>query len=427
MFINRSDEIKYLDSLYKEDKAHMIVIYGRRRIGKTALVKEFLKGRRGIYFYAIRQDLKIEAERLAEAVSNFLNRYVRPDFSEVFKAVASEERIILIIDEFTYWIEEDPRILTILQRVWDEVLCKSRIFLILVASLITLVRKSISYGGALYGRRTGQWRVDELEPRYVREFLPNYSLEDLVRVYGAVGGVPYYLSLFNEDKCFEENINRLFFSKGGILYEEAENLLRYEVRNPYIYLNIARAIEEGATTFSEISSKARVNITNLPKYLNMLEKMGVMERVKPIMGRAKPLYVVRDNYIRFWVRYIYPNKNLIELGVYEFRGMNNYIPKVFEEMVRRSLPYLKAKNIIPFLGICGRYWEKDVEVDIVCTYQNRILAIEVKWLDLTAMEANEIIEQLKKKLNYREGFYGVAAKSIDGDVKGIKIELKDLF
>ena len=428
-FIDRGKELEYLESLYRENKPHLIVIYGRRRIGKTELVKKFMENKKGIYFFALKQPLNLEEQRLAEIVSNAVNRYVKPDFDEIFKKIAEVGRFVVVIDEFTYWVEEDPRILSILQHAWDEYLSKSNVFLILVASAYTLVEKSFSYGSGLYGRRTGQWKLGQLEPRYIKEFLPKYTLEELVYVYGCAGGIPYYLSLFDPEIGFEENVNRLFFNKGGILYEEAENLLRYEVRDPYTYLNIVKAIEEGATTYSEIANKSKVSVTNLPKYLHVLEKLDILKREKPVLGRARPIYRIVDNYIRFWVRYVYPNKDKIEMGTYEFKKsyMENYIPKIYEEMVRNSLPYLQKKGKIPPINKCGRYWEKNIEVDILCQTRKGILAIEVKWRKLKEKEAKKIIEELKKKLNYREGIYGIAAKEIEGKIEGLKIELKDLF
>jgi len=314
-FVDREEELEYLERLYREDRAQMVVLYGRRRIGKTELAKRFLEGKEGVYFHAMRQDLRLEAERLARVVSKALGTYVEPDLEEVFRSLAERGRVVVVIDEFTHWVEEDPRILTVLQRLWDEYLAQSRVFLLLVASAATLVERSFSYGSALHGRRTGQWRLGELEPRFVRDFLPGYGLEELVAVYGCAGGVPFYLSLFDPSRSLEDNINLLFFSKGGLLYEEAENLLRYELREPSTYFNIVRAIEEGATSYSEIADRAKVSVTSLPKYLHVLEKMGVVERVKPVLGKARPTYAVRDNYLRFWVRYVLPNKDRIELGV----------------------------------------------------------------------------------------------------------------
>ncbi|MGQ4891592.1 MAG: ATP-binding protein [Candidatus Njordarchaeia archaeon] len=428
-FIDRYRELEYLEKLYHERKPQLIVIYGRRRIGKTELVKKFLEGKSGLYFFALKQPLKLELQRLSESLSRLLGEYVKPDFFQIFEKIASLDRFVFVIDEFTYWVEEDPRVLSLFQRAWDDYLSSSSVYLILVASAFTLVEKSFSYGSALYGRRTGQWKLGPLEPRFLREFLPNYSLEDLVYVYGVAGGIPYYLTLFNDRKSFEENVGELFFNKGGVLYEEAENLLRFEVRDPYTYFNIVRAIEEGATSYSEIANKSKVGVTNLPKYLHILEKLNILKREKPIMGKSRPIYRIIDNYIRFWVRYVYPNKDKVELGTYRFdrETMRNYIPHIFEDMVRDSLPYLYEKKIIPFIGKCGRYWSKKEEIDIVCIEKEKLLAIEVKWKKLNAEEANKIIEETKRKLGHREGHYGVAAKEIEGKINGIKIELKDLF
>lgn len=424
MFVDREDELRALEEMWKSDTAHLVLVYGRRRIGKTWLVKKFLEGKRGVYVYATRQPIDLELERFAEAVGRAVGRYVRPSWDSIFAALAEAGKIVVAVDEFTYWVEEDDSVLSQLQRGWDEYLSKSAVFLILLSSTVSLVEKSVSYGGGLFGRRTAQIRLGPLRPHYAKLVLP-YDAEELAVAYAVSNGVPYYLSLFDKGLPLEENISRLF-SRWGPLYEEAENIMRYEVREPHIYLNIVRAVEEGATTYSEIANKARIPTPTLGKYLHVLEKLDVVRRETPVLGKARPIYVVSDLYVKFWVRHIYGRREMFEMGEAPRPDIDRYMSAAYEEVVRRSLPRLRQLGLVPHLGRCGRLWEKDVEVDVVCVEDDKILAIEVKWSRLDEREAEEELKKLKKKLGNREGTYLLAVKKIEGAHPQV-LQAEDLF
>ncbi|MEZ0247681.1 MAG: ATP-binding protein, partial [Thermoproteus sp.] len=358
----------------------------------------------------------------AEAVGRSAGRYVRPTWDSIYEALAEAGRIVVAIDEFTYWVEEDESVLSELQRAWDERLSRSGVFLILLSSTVSLVEESISYGGGLYGRRTAQIKLGPLGPHHAKLFLP-YKAEDLAAAYAITNGVPHYLSLFDRGRPLEDNIKRLF-SRWGPLYEEVENLLRYEVREPHMYLNIVRAIEEGATTYSEIADRAKIPTSTLGKYLHVLEKLNIVRREVPVMGKARPIYVVADLYVKFWIRYIYNKREAFELGETPSPDLDRYMASAYEEIVRRSLPRLFERGVVPHLGRCGRYWEKDVEVDIVCIGDGGLLAIEVKWADLDEREVEEELRELKRKLGNREWTYLIAARRAEG---GSVIQSRDIF
>lgn len=423
MFIDREEELRFLEELWGRGGPQLVVIYGRRRVGKTWLVKKFLEGRPGLYFYALRQPLKIELERFAESVGRSLRRYVKADWDAVFEALAEGGRLAVAIDEFTHWVEADSSAMSILQRAWDEYLSKSEAFLILLSSTVSLVEASLSYGGGLFGRRTAQLKVDVLAPHYAKYFLP-YGAEELAVAYAVSNGVPHYLSLFRREKPLWENLQYLF-SKWGPLHEEAENLLRYEVREPHVYLNIVRAIEEGATTYSEIADKSKIPSPTLAKYLHVLERLDVVKREQPVLAKGRPIYVVKDLYVKFWVRHVYRHREAAELGELPPPDVDKYMAQAYEEIVRRALPRLRQRGILPHLGRCGKYWHRDVEVDIVCVEGDKVAAVEVKWADVDSREAEELARETRRKLG-RDGTYVVAARRLK-DRGGPAIDASDIF
>lgn len=424
MFVDREEELALLQRLYDSGRPQLILIYGRRRIGKTWLVKRFLEGRRGLYFYAQRRPLEDEVARLAETLSEVLGRYVKPQWDSIFSALRGAGRFVLALDEFGYWLDEDPGVLSVLQSGWDEYLSDSQIFLILLTSTHAVAERAVSYGGGLFGRRTAQIKLAPLAPQYTRHFLPHYSPLELAVAYAASNGVPHYLSQFDQGKSLGENLAFLF-SRWGPLYEEAENLLRHEVREPHIYLNIVRAIEEGASTYSEIADKTRISAQTLAKYLHVLEKLEVVRREAPVLGKARPIYVVSDLYIKLWARSIYPQRGWVELGNPPRLDLERYMSSAYEEIVRRALLHLHRAGLIKRLGRCGKYWQKDVEVDIVCVDDGHITAVEVKWSSLDEDDVVKIIEETKEKLGRREAEYYVAAK--DGPDHPRVITAKHIF
>jgi len=421
MFVDREEELALLERLYESERPHLLLIYGRRRVGKTWLVKKFLEGKKGLYFYAQRRPLEEELVRLAEALSEVLRRYVKPRWESIFTALRDAGRFVLAVDEFGYWLDEDPGVLSTLQSGWDEHLSRSQIFLIMLTSTHAVVERTVSYGGGLFGRKTAQIKLGPLAPQYTKYFLPRYSPTELAVAYAVSSGIPHYLSLFDKNRSLEENLAFLF-SRWGPLYEEAENLLRHEVREPHVYLNIVRAIEEGATTYSEIADKARINAQTLAKYLHLLEKLEVVRREVPVLGKARPIYVLSDLYIKFWIQFVYAQRERIELGNPPQMDIAKYMGTAYEEVVRRALPHLHRSGLVKRLGRCGRYWQKDVEIDIVCLDDGYVTAVEVKWSDLDQDDVEEIIKETKRKLGGREGDYYVAVRKGPRDPRVLTVD-----
>ncbi|MEX2753517.1 MAG: ATP-binding protein, partial [Candidatus Freyarchaeota archaeon] len=328
-------------------------------------------------------------------------------FREFFQRKGSE-RIVLIIDEFPVLIEGHKPVVSIFQRLWDTFLSKRRdVFLVLCGSSIGMMETEVlGYKSPLYGRRTGQWILREMDFLSIGGFFPNYNIEDLVKVYSVVGGVPSYLASFDAWKTFEENLVENVFSKGGYLYEEAEILLKQELRKPANYFTILRAIAAGKESFGEIVNETELDKSLVSKYLSVLQSLNIVERELPTFSSIKAKtrikkgrYTITDNYFRFWFRFVYPNRGILESGDLESfmskfkKEFNNYLGETFENICRK---YILRRLIREPLLEVGRWWHKETEIDIVAI-NNQLITAEVSWSNLSQKEAEATLQKLEAK------------------------------
>ncbi len=416
LFVDRERELKFLEERYASGEPELLVIYGRRRIGKTALLLRFAQNKPHIYFLATEKpswdsvrDLKmLFADYLGDELFRLADiRDFETLFKEFFQRKGSE-RIVLIIDEFPVLIEGYKPVVSIFQRLWDAFLSKRRdVFLVLCGSSIGMMETEVlGYRSPLYGRRTGQWMLREMDFFSVGGFFPNYSTEDLVKVYSVVGGVPSYLASFDSRKTFEENLVENIFSKGGYLYEEAEILLKQELRKPANYFTILRAIAAGKESFGEIVNETELDKSLVSKYLSVLQSLNIVERELPTFSSIKAKtrikkgrYTITDNYFRFWFRFVYPNRGILESGnlesfVSQFKKeFNNYLGETFENICRK---YILRKLIREPLLEVGRWWHKETEIDIVAS-NNQLITAEISWASLSQKEAESTLQKLEAK------------------------------
>lgn len=439
-FINRVEEIDILNERYKSNKPEFLVIYGRRRIGKTELVKQFAKDKKHFYFLARKEPIELEVDRFRKKISEKFNIYIREtkDFETLFKEIIEKidttQKFIFLIDEFPYLIEQHKPILSIFQSIWDEILKNENVFLVLTGSSVSMMETEVlGYKSPLYGRRTGQLEIESIKINYLNEFLPYYKAEDTLKTFGATGGIPFYLKEFNSKISFLNNIRNTFFNKSNILYQEAEILLKEELREPNTYFNILKAMTDGATKLSEISMKSLVDITNINKYISVLETLKLIRKEYPITEPAKLrnfIYKVDDNYFRFWLSYVYPYKEEIEeepesLLKFVKTDYQRYMGPIFEETIRRCIRTLTS---VDFNKI-GKWWYKEEEIDIIGLNENKkhIMFLECKWSNLSYNQSLKLLKKLKEKAdlvqwlnNKRKEYYGLAARKIEN-----KKSLKD--
>ena len=439
LFIDRTPELSTLKSEYDKKGAGLIVIYGRRRVGKTTLIREFLKNKPHIYFLA---DKQIETEligRLRNSISEYLKD---PNLAEIeFKTWDSlfdywirhadfSNKVVFIIDEFQYLASVNNAFPTIFQRVWDDKLKERNILVILCGSLINMMYSTtLSYNSPLYGRRTGQIKLDPVSFKYFHNFFPHVSDEKLIELYSVIGGVPKYIEIFNPQKNVFENIKEHILEKKGYLYAEPRFILSEEVSETTTYFSILKTIASGRHKMGNIASRLMTSTQNLTGYFNMLIDLGILERRVPVT-EAMPekskmgLYFIKDNFFRFWFRYVFANQNYLEMENtdYVFRKVKDefdeFVSLTFEDIaaniffdqkVIRSLPFEPEK--------WGRWWDRKNEIDLVAinSSEKKALFIECKWSK--RLVDIDVLTDLKNKASQvdwfkdeREDYFAIISK-----------------
>lgn len=449
LLIDRKQELAWLSKAYKSKRAEFGIIYGRRRLGKTFLIKNFIKNKPHFYFLAKQQPMELEFERFKGRISRKFNVFLEAKtWEELFKEVADKiakkgKKFIIIIDEFPYWILKDKGIVSEFQYLWDEILNKENIMLVFLGSYVSIMEQRVlSYKSPLYGRRTFQIAIKEMQVKYLFEFLKRYGCEDTIKVYGLADTIPYYLCMIDNDVSFKGNLRNLL-SPNHPFYQDAEILLSSELREYNTYFNILKAILDGAAKLNEIAGRSRVDITNIIKYLNVLIGLRFLEKVKPVTSGVKEKnyqYRIKDNYLKFWLTYVYPYKEEIEESSEQhidfiISDYPNYMGNIFEDFCRK---YLRISAKFNFAKI-GKWWHKDKEIDIVALNEitGEILFGECKWKE--RVNAEKIVKELSEKAGYvqwhnekRKEHYAVFAKSFKRKVRELDgkevycFDLKDL-
>jgi len=399
--IDRERELRFLLEKSNEKSAQLIILWGRRRVGKTYLLKEFRSQCPGIYFLATRTSKKEQLFQLSEAIAEFFNDsllMIKPfaEWQEVFLYLKEKTPSVfaLIIDEFPYLISTDPAIPSIFQKGWDECLVHNdKIMLILNGSSISMMEKEVlGSGSPLYGRRTGQWKLEPFTLTDMGGFFPRASLICLIEIYNVIGGIPYYAKFFDPKLTLEENVKSRILKKGEVLYEEVDFLLREEFKEPRSYFPILSAIASGSHKFGEIASKTGMDKANLTKYLAILDQLNITYREVPVTEKhphksKMGLYHICDPFINFWFRFVRPNLRHLEMEKIDFVWSQKIAPEFDYYVSRRCdkiiLQFLEnMRRTLPFdYERLGRYWDKNLEIDIMAldNVGKNVLLGEIKW------------------------------------------------
>jgi len=433
-FVDRDEELKALRDRLRSDRFELVVIYGRRRIGKTRLVLEAIRDFEYVYYLAVEGDNLRHFKRVASRVVPEL-RYSMEDWEPYFNFLINR---IVVIDEFPNLIKENPRIISVFQRVVDTLLKNTRTKLILLGSSVSLMSSRVlSYRSPLYGRRTASIRLGPLKFHYLKEFFPRTNWEELVEIYGLTGGVPYYIEKVRPP--FWEWLERELRKPDTFLKDEVDFLMKYEFSDVSTYKKILEAIALGKNTPKEIREYLRMRHSDITPYLRNLIETGFVVREVPVTEgprSRKGRYYIADNFTSFWFRYIYPNLSAIEEGVFDVSEVRedypNYLGRIFEVVGRQLLIELSKRGELPFrLTKIGRWWHKNLEVDIAALNRRKrkALLVEVKWSRLTKRDISHIkakLEHVSASMGLRdyEIYYGVICK--EAEVKeGLIWDLKD--
>lgn len=429
MFVGRKHELKSLNERYKEKGFQNIVIYGRRRVGKTTLVQEFLNDKKGTYFLS--QKTTDQPQKLVNKFCKENNIYPEnvKDFQEAFEFISKnvKNKYIIAIDEFPYLIEQDKTIPSQFQYIIDEILKKTNIYLILLGSSVSVMENEVlAHKSPLYGRRTGQIHVKSLELKDLADFFKTKNMEELIDIYSVFDSIPSYIQKINPKLNIYQNIEKEILEKESFLYEEVNFLLNEELREPHRYKEILKSISKGKTRLSEISQETGIDKTVLTKYMKTLETLEIIKKEYPVQEKElkrNSIYAFKDNFFKFYFTFIYSNLDLLETRKKKIvlkeikKNLAQYQGKVFEEVcidhVRRNHNYKKV----------GRYWKKGTEVDLIALNEETLIG-ECKYQDNVREE--KIIEELKhKELPFKNKQYKVFAKSFKDKNQGI--DLKDIY
>jgi AAA+ ATPase superfamily predicted ATPase len=403
MFIGRERELNKLNELYHRNGFQFPVIYGRRRVGKTALINEFIKDKEAIFFTGIESNSQQNLENLSRSILSFtdaaLENTVFPSFQAALEYVfklAEKKRIILVIDEYPYIARASSSLASTLQFLIDRNKDTSNLFLILCGSSMSFMENHVlAYRAPLYGRRTAQLKILPFDFFESRSYFKKFTDLDMATVYGIVGGTPQYLLQMNDRLTLEENIKRCFLDPSSPLFEEPSNLLKQEVREPAIYNAIITAIATGSTKLSEISSKVGEGTSACAAYMKNLISLGIIKKETPFAESStrKTIYKIDDNLFRFWYRFVPDNIASINRGlidaVYEKISpmISDYMGAVFEDICIQYLWKLRkqGKATIEFTDL-GRWWgndaknKREIEIDIMGTDgKDSALFCECKW------------------------------------------------
>jgi AAA+ ATPase superfamily predicted ATPase len=403
MFVDRTEELHYLEKLYKEKEARFLIVYGRRRIGKTELLRHFSRNRRHLFFAS---DLSSEQEQLRQLTDriyqvtgeSFLLSQPFTSWEALLRYIFDHfvmEVPLIIIDEFPYLCAGNNALPSTLQKIWDEKGKDSPVFLILCGSYMSFMEKEIlGSKSPLFGRRTGQLLLQPFRFGELESFFPRFSKTDNVYAYAILGGTPAYLQRFRDSRTLEQNVKREILDKNAVLYSEPRFLLMEELREPSLYFSILKAIAFGRTKLNEIVQDTGVSDRHkVNKYLTVLRELHMVRREvsvtedRPHKSR-KGVYVLDDSFFRFWFRYVFPNLSYLEEGDVEYvwrqkikSSLDSFVGPVFERICADKLRQMNRENILPIKAIrVGRWWDRTNEIDIIAhDDKDSYMFCECKW------------------------------------------------
>ncbi|ELZ05248.1 ATP-binding protein [Natrialba asiatica] len=446
-FYDREAELDALETAFESPGHEFYVVYGRRRVGKTELLKEFCGEQPHLYFLASQEAESRQREKFVEKVADYFDdRVPRIDgWDDAFDYLGEKlaaEPLIVVIDEFPYLVEENDSLPSYLQSFVDERLQDTESMLALCGSSVSTMESEIlAHESPLYGRRTGQIDLQPFSFQQAREAIA-YDFEDAIRSYAVTGGTPMYLTLFDYTQPLAENIQTEVLSPTAVLYNEPEFLLRTELRNPARYMSILEAVATGHTTPNEIAGATGIDSGPLSKYLQTLRRLRLIDREVPVTASAKQSkrsrYLVADEFLRFWFRFVEPNRSSIEEApavVYNNTiepNLPDYVATTFEDVCREAVWAAIRRDeheLGPYSEV-GRWWYGEDEIDIVglAPDDDRVLLAECKWTTepvgyslATTLQDNA--EQVRWGPNARDEEFALFSKS--GFVDGLAEELDD--
>lgn len=418
-FIDREQELFYLEEEYERKDASLIILYGRRRVGKTALMSKFMSNKKAFYFLVTEESEAANRNSFKQMVADYTGNELlkMADVKEwlpLFQVLVnyrSKEKLVLMIDEFQYLGKANPAFPSIFQKIWDTMLKEQNVMVILCGSLISMMEsQTLSYTSPLYGRRTGQIKLKQIPFRYYHEFFPDKTREELIEYYAVTGGVPKYIELFDSALDIYTAIQRNILRKSSFLYDEPNFLLQREVTDIGTYYSIIKTIAAGNQKLGKIAGTLETKQTGVTRYLKTLIDLDILERQVPITEEnpeksKRGLYRIKDNFILFWFKFISPNLSMIEsehseLAMQKIRQnfIDNHVSFVYEDICCEKMWQLNAEQTWSFtFEKVGRWWDNQEEIDLIAldSAGNNIIFGECKyWKNPVGLD---VLEHLKQK------------------------------
>lgn len=460
--IGRKNDLEQLESLYLSANFEFLTMYGRRRIGKTTILKEFSRQHKTIFFSAQEKNDSLNLLDFSKTLQtcfegHFISSF--PTWEDAFSYLSqkeSAEKLVLIIDEFPFLAEPNPSIKSILQHTIDHVWKEKNIFLILCGSSVSFMLNDVmGYKSPLYGRITANMEIKPFDYYESAEFFPDYSETEKAIAYGILGGVPRYLESFYKTLTLEENMKQNLLREGSFLNDEPQTLLRMELREPSVYNSILEAISNGCNKVSEISDRIHEEKGKCSKYILTLQTLRLIEKIVPCgesESSKKGIYEITDNYYKFWYRYLFTNKNYYSLlgtdGACEeiMEHINDYMGPVFENICQQYLFRAARERKLPFIPFkIGKWWGNNPllkaqdDVDILafdktgqkalfceCKFRNKPMPME-EYDDLVT--ASNIFTNVKEKYLFffsKSGFTNPVIERAKNESSTL-LTLKDLY
>lgn len=460
--IGRKEEMNRLEQMYASERFEFMVMYGRRRIGKTTILQEFSRTHKTIFFSAQEKNDTLNLQDFSKLVQGYFDSSFIANFEnwedalDYFGRKAQEQRTVLIIDEFPFLAENNPSIKSILQHKIDHDWKERNIFLILCGSSVSFMLNEImGYKSPLYGRSTGSMEVLPFDYLESAEFFPNYSEKDKLIVYGILGGVPRYLIAFDPKRSLKENLISEILTEGAFLNDEPQTLLRMELREPAVYNSILEAVANGCNRITEIADRIHEERSKCSKYMLTLQTLRLLEKHVPSGepdSSKKGIYEITDHFYKFWYRYVFSNKSYysmlgVDQAADEIMGeINDYMGPVFEDICRQYIIRRAKAGKFPFVPyIIGKWWgnnpvikaQDDVDllafdrkrekgIFVECKFRNRPMDMEEYEDLLTATEAFPSVKD-KNLIFISKGGFTETVKRRAGEEGAELIEAREMF
>ncbi|MFA7561283.1 MAG: ATP-binding protein [Candidatus Izemoplasmatales bacterium] len=449
MFLGREKELKMLSDYYNSSTFEFGVIHGRRRVGKTTLLKESIKDRKSLYLLAQQANAKTNLDLFSKRYGELLGvgQITYDSFRDFFEAIFKEDQLIVILDEFSYLTEVEVSIESVLQGLIDTYKEMTSIKFIISGSEIGMFNNHFSVSKPLFNRQTFSYHLKECDYLESSLYYPKFKPEDKVRAYAIFGGLPYYLSQIDDGLSIEENIKRLITNENARFSNEVNMLLHTELRSIQEYQSVLQAIHSGSTKLSEIDLKSRIQDTaKTSKYVKKLMELEIIEKEYKFLEKPNSknhLYRIKNNFIAFHYHFVWNNQAARVLmssddfyDTFIKDDLEQFVSLRFEKIGEQFLVRkYKSRNHEPIMNI-GRYWyndrltKTDVEIDLCVQTKKHIHIYECKWTNSIIGES--IMNQLIEKGRYLDANkYGAFSKNGYHDLILDKnydlVTLEDLF